>query len=109
MCARAGAGAGGTRLAMDLAMRSASTLFASALATVLATVCPARAWASPATAPALVDVEGRAGFGVEIGGAGGAAVVRPSAMTVGARAAYAINESPATWAYVGGMTETGGR
>jgi hypothetical protein len=73
-------------------------------ATILLAALASRA----AAEPALVDVEVRAGYGVEVGGGGGAAVVRPSAMTIGARVAYAIYQEPATWAYVGGMTEAGG-
>ena len=72
--------------------------------------CALAAAAAPAAAdPSLVDVELRAGWGVELGGAGGAAIVRPSSMTFGARAAFAIREEPATWAYVGGVAETGTR
>ena len=74
------------------------------LATLAAVGAPAAA--SP---DSLVAIEARAGLGVEVGGAAGAMVVRPSAVTIGGRVAYAINEEPNAWAWVGGQTETGGR
>jgi hypothetical protein len=61
------------------------------------------------TTMSLVDVEVRAGWGLEVGGAAGQSVVKTSPMMFAARAAIAIQDEPAMWAYVGAMTEAGAR
>ena len=99
-----------SRSIIALAFFSATSSSAIAFADpAVITPAPTVVKAAAPVDPPLVDVEARIGIGIEAGSSNNLSVVRPTGALIGVRIAYAFNDSPLLWGYVGGIAEVGAR